>query len=334
MMHRSICVTKMATRNKFPGYSEIIFVTGGAGFIGSNYLNKHVPRYTKYLFVNIDALTYAADKKNIRISKLPNYVFKKIDIRDVPKLEKIFAAYRPTGIIHFAAESHVDMSIKDPNIFIETNIIGTNNLLFLAKKYNVGRFHHISTDEVYGALKDKKGIFTEKSSVAPRNPYSASKAGADLMVMAYHETFGLNVVITRSSNNYGPNQDTTKLIPSFITKLLKGERVPLYGRGENIRDWLYVEDNVDAIDLVFHKGRPGEVYNIGGNCELANIAVVKKLLNLTGRDETSIEYVKDRLGHDFRYALSSGKLTKEFGWKPKMSFEKGIRNTFASYKNR
>lgn len=331
-MPRSICATKMATRNKFSGYSEIIFVTGGAGFIGSNYLNKYVPRHAKYLFVNIDAITYAADKKNIKVSKLSNYVFKKLDIRDAAKLERIFSAYRPTGIIHFAAESHVDMSIKDPNIFIETNIIGTNNLLSLSRKYNVKRFHHISTDEVYGALKDKKGIFTEKSPVAPRNPYSASKAGADLMVMAYHETFGLNVVITRSSNNYGPNQDTTKLIPSFITKLLKGKRVPLYGKGENIRDWLYVEDNVDAIDLVFHKGRSGEVYNIGGNCELTNIAVVKKLLVLTGRDETSIEYVKDRLGHDFRYALSSGKLTKEFGWKPKVDFEKGIRNTFASYK--
>jgi dTDP-glucose 4,6-dehydratase len=314
-------------------FTRTLFVTGGAGFIGSNYLNKYVPRYPKYRFVNIDALTYAAKKTNINVASLANYVFEKADIRDAEKLEKLFVQYCPTGIIHFAAESHVDMSIKDPNIFIETNIIGTNNLLSLAKKYGVGRFHHISTDEVYGALKDKKGIFTEKSTIAPRNPYSASKAGADVMVMAYHETFGMDTIITRSSNNYGPNQDTTKLIPSFITKLLKGEQVPLYGNGENIRDWLYVEDNIDAIDLVFHKGKSGNVYNIGGNCELANITVVNKLLKLTGRGASSIRYVEDRLGHDFRYALSSEKLTKAFGWKPKVNFEKGIKQTFFFYKD-
>lgn len=306
-------------------------MTGGAGFIGSNYLNKYVLRYPKYRFVNIDALTYAAKKTNIKVAPLSNYIFEKADIRDAAKMEKLFLKYRPTDIIHFAAESHVDMSIKDPNIFIETNIVGTNNLLNLAKKQRTARFHHISTDEVYGALKDKKGVFTEKSPIAPRNPYSASKAGAELMVMAYHETFGMNTVITRSSNNYGPNQDTTKLIPSFITKLLKGEKVPLYGKGENIRDWLYVEDNVDAIDLVFHKGRAGQVYNIGGNCELANNVVVRKLLTLTKRDESFVSYVEDRLGHDFRYALSSAKLTKELGWKPKSNFEKGIQQTFAFY---
>jgi dTDP-glucose 4,6-dehydratase len=314
-------------------FLKTIFITGGAGFIGSNYLNKYVPRYPTYRFVNIDALTYAAKKTNIHITSLSNYVFEKADIRDAEKLERLFVKYKPTGIIHFAAESHVDLSIKDPNIFIETNIIGTNNLLSLAKKYGVGRFHHISTDEVYGALKDKKGIFTEKSTIAPRNPYSASKAGADVMVMAYHETFGMDTIITRSSNNYGPNQDTTKLIPSFITKLLKGEQVPLYGNGENIRDWLYVEDNIDAIDLVFHKGKSGNVYNIGGNCELANIAVVNKLLKLTGRGASSIRYVEDRLGHDFRYALSSDKLTKTFDWKPKVNFEKGIKKTFQYFKN-
>lgn len=319
-------------QNKFSQYDKVVFVTGGAGFIGSNYLNKYVPRHAKYFFVNIDALTYAAKKENVTAAKLSNYAFEKVDIRDAVKLERLFVKYHPTGIIHFAAESHVDLSIKDPNIFIETNVIGTNNLLSLAKKYGIKRFHHISTDEVYGALNDKRGIFTEKSPMAPRNPYSASKAGADLMVMAYYETFGLNVVVTRSSNNYGPNQDTTKLIPSFVSKLLRGEPVPLYGKGENIRDWLYVEDNIDAIDLVFHKGRTGEVYNIGGNCELTNIAVVKKLLALTGRDAASIRYVEDRLGHDFRYALSSEKLTNELGWKPKMDFEKGIRNTLAFYK--
>jgi dTDP-glucose 4,6-dehydratase len=319
--------------NKKKSYTKILFITGGAGFIGSNYLNKFVQRYPTYYFVNIDCLTYAGNKKNILVSAFPNYIFEKTDIRDHDKLEKLFLKYRPTGIIHFAAESHVDKSLIDPNIFIETNIIGTNNLLMLAKKYAVRRFHHISTDEVYGALKNKKGFFTEKTPLAPRNPYSASKAGAELAVIAYHQTFGIDVVITRSSNNYGPNQDTSKLIPLFITKLLRGEQIPLYGKGANIRDWLYVEDNIDAINLVFHKGKNGEVYNIGGNCEKENREVVSTLLSLTGRDESAIDYVPDRQGHDFRYALSSDKLFKELGWKPKTNFQKGIQKTFQFYKN-
>ncbi len=321
-------------KNNSRTYKKTLFITGGAGFIGSNYLNTFVPRYSEYFFVNIDCVTYAADLKNITVAGLPNYAFRKVDIRNVKKLEAVFAEFNPDGVIHFAAESHVDLSIKNPNIFIETNISGTQNLLSLSKTYGVKRFHQISTDEVYGALKDTHGIFTEKTPMNPRNPYSASKAGAELMVMAYHETFGLDTVITRSSNNYGPHQDTSKLIPLFITNLLKGEKVPVYGRGENIRDWLYVEDNVNAIDQVFHSGKSGEIYNIGGNCELPNMTVVKKLLTLTGKTERSIRYVKDRLGHDFRYALESKKIAKELGWKPKTKFEDGIQKTFEYYRNK
>lgn len=321
-------------KSKSSKYTEVLIITGGAGFIGSNYLNKFVRTYPNYLFVNIDCLTYASDIKNIHVSKLPNYRFRNIDIRNLPKLEAMFREFSPTGVINFSAESHVDLSIKNPNIFIETNIGGTQNLLALSKKYGVKRFHQISTDEVYGALKNKNGTFTEKTPLAPRNPYSASKAGAELMVTAYHETFGLDVVITRSSNNYGPHQDTTKLIPLFITNLLKGEKVPLYGRGRNIRDWLFVEDNIDAIDLVFHKGRSGEVYNVGGNCELTNIAVAKKLIKLAGKTESSIRYTPDRLGHDFRYSLDSKKIAKELGWSPKTKFDDNIRNTFEYYRKK
>lgn len=326
-----MATTKKTSTRK---YTKTIFITGGAGFIGSNYLNKFVPHYKEYLFVNIDCLTYAADIKNVHVSSAPNYKFRKVDIRNVAKLETLFKEFAPDGVINFSAESHVDLSIKNPNIFIETNIAGTQNLLALSKKYGVKRFHQISTDEVYGALKDKHGVFTEKTPMSPRNPYSASKAGAELMVMAYHETFGLDVIITRSSNNYGPHQDTTKLIPLFITNLLKGEKVPLYGKGANIRDWLYVEDNVDAIDRVFHKGKSGEVYNIGGNCELANIVVAKKLIALAGKNDSSIRYVEDRLGHDFRYALESKKIAKELGWKPKTKFDDGVQKTFEYYRNK
>ena len=312
---------------------KTILVTGGAGFIGSNYLNKFVPKYKDYFFINVDILTYAADLNNLKVGLLDNYKFEKVDIRDIKDLEKVFAKHKPTDIINFAAESHVDFSIKNPAIFIETNVNGTNNLLTLAKKYKISRFHQISTDEVYGQLKTKKGKFKETDILDPGSPYSASKAAADLLVKAYNKTFGLNTVITRSSNNYGPNQDVSKLIPKFITNLLDDKKVPLYAKGDNIRDWIYVEDNIDAIDLVFHKGKVGEIYNIGGSCEKTNLEITKILLNLLNKDENYIESVPDRLGHDFRYALNIDKIQNELGWKPKYNFEEAIRKTIKFYKN-
>lgn len=310
---------------------KTIIVTGGLGFIGSNYLNKYVLEHKDYLFVNVDCATYAANQKNILVSKAKNYALEKVDIRDTKKLEKVFTKYKPTDIIHFAAESHVDISIKSPSIFVETNIVGTHNLLLLARKYNIQRFYQISTDEVYGSLSKNAPAFTTLSKLAPNSPYSASKASADLLVMAYHATFGLNTIITRCSNNYGPNQDTTKLIPKFITLLLQNKKVPLYSKGENIRDWVYVEDHVDAIDIAFHKGRSGGIYNIGGNCELSNLEMVKKLLTLTNRSGDLIEFVADRKGHDFRYAIDTSEAEKELGWKPKTDLEVGLSKTLEYY---
>lgn len=313
-------------------FKKTIFVTGGAGFIGSNYINTYVPIRPDTLFVNIDALTYAGNLENIHVSKLfPNYVFEKADIRDEKVLEKLFAKYKPFGVIHFAAESHVDLSISGPRIFIETNIQGTHNLLDLSRKHGVKRFHQVSTDEVYGSLGKDDPAFTEETPLAPNNPYSASKTSADLLVRAYHKTFGLDAVITRCSNNYGPHQDGTKLIPLFIKKLLAGEKVPLYGKGDNVRDWLYVADHVEAIDLVFNKGKAGEVYNIGGGEELRNIDIVNKLLELTGRGKEAINFVTDRPGHDFRYAMDASKIEKELGWKASISFKEGIKKTFDFY---
>ncbi len=314
------------------GFSDVVFVTGGAGFIGSNYLNTYVPRCPERLFVNIDCLTYAGNVENVTVDKEKNYILETVDIRDVEKLTSLFETYAPTGVIHFAAESHVDVSIENPDVFIGTNIVGTHNLLKLAREYRVKRFHQISTDEVYGALSAEDSAFTEDAPLTPRNPYSASKAAADLLVGAYHETFGLNTVITRSSNNYGPNQDLSKVIPSFITKLLRGEKVPLYGEGAQMREWVYVGDSVDAIHLVFEQGVNGGMYNIGSQHEMSNLQLTKALLSLTGRDMSSISYVTDRLGHDFRYSLDSSKLRNELGWVPKVSFDVGLRNTFEHYK--
>lgn len=312
-------------------FDKTILVTGGAGFIGSNYLNVLVPRYPQYRFLNIDCLTYAGSLGNIHVAREPNYIFIKADIRERENLEKIFTEYKPDHVIHFAAESHVDLSITNPHLFVETNVGGTHNLLYISKKYGLKRFHQISTDEVYGSLRKDDTSFNERTPLDPRNPYSASKAAAEFMALSYHKTFGLDVVITRSSNNFGPHQDMTKLIPLFISKLLKKEKVPLYGKGENIRDWLFVEDNVEAIDLVFHKGRTGEIYNIGGGNELRNIDIARKLLVLAGLGEDNIEFVTDRPGHDFRYSLDSSKIKNELGWKPKTSFDDGIEKTFVFY---
>ena len=306
-----------------------ILITGGAGFIGSNYLNTFVPHYKDIHFVNVDALTYAGKLSNITISDLPNYSFEQVDIRAFTELEKVFATYTPEGVIHFAAESHVDKSIANPDEFIQTNVSGTNNLLRLAVQHKVERFHQISTDEVYGSLQLGDEAFTETHPLAPNNPYSASKAAADLLVRSYHKTFGLNTVITRCSNNFGPYQDDTKLIPLFIKKLKAGETVPLYGDGSNMRDWLHVSDHVRAVDVVFNNGKAGEIYNVGGTHELSNLELVHKLLTLTGRDETAIVHVPDRLGHDFRYAINATKITTQLGWKPTVTFDEGIQELLA-----
>jgi dTDP-glucose 4,6-dehydratase len=313
-------------------YDKIVLVTGGAGFIGSNYLNTFVPAYPNYRFINVDALTYAADLRNITVSEAKNYAFEQADIRDYTALLRIFDKFSPTHIINFAAESHVDNSILGPRIFIETNIVGTENLLECARTQNILRFHQISTDEVYGSLTPDAQPTTEDVSLLPNSPYSASKAAADLLVRSYHKTFGLDTVITRASNNYGPNQHREKLIPRFITNLLENKKVPVYGEGENIRDWIHVSDHVQGIDTAFHKGKSGEIYNLGGRQELTNLTITKELLRLLGKNEDMIEHVNDRLGHDFRYALDSSKATQELGWTPKKDFSVGLKETAEYYK--
>lgn len=315
-------------------YKKTVVVTGGAGFIGSHYLNYAVKKYPRELFINVDFLTYAANPKNVTVQKRKNYAFEKADICDLASMTALFEKYKPTHIIHFAAETHVDHSITDPSLCIKTNVEGTNNLLRLARDYKLSRFHLISTDEVYGDLKLNAAPFTEESPYNPRNPYSASKASAELLLLSYMQTYGLPGVITRSSNNYGPGQDATKLIPKFITLLLRGKKVPLYATGGNIRSWLYVEDNVRATDMVFRKGKAGEIYNIGGGEEYTNLEITRILLRILGKTEKEIEYVADRLGHDFRYALSSKKIEKELGWKPKIRFEEGIKKTVLFYRKR
>lgn len=314
-------------------FDKIVLVTGGAGFIGSNYLNIIPTRYENYLFIIIDCLTKAGSLSNILTLNKKNVINEKVDIRNLKNLEKIFKKYHPTHIIHFAAESHVDISISNPSLFVETNILGTNNLLLLANKFNLERFHHISTDEVYGSLTKDDKPFTEDSQISPNNPYSASKAAADMLVRAYNKTFKLNTVITRSSNNYGPNQDITKLIPRFITLLLKNKKVPLYSSGQHIREWLFVDDHIDAIDMIFHNGKNGEIYNIPGYSEHTNKDITEVLLKYARKGKDFIDYVSDRPGHDFRYALNGNKIYKEFGWKPKTKLEDGIRKTFEHYRN-
>jgi dTDP-glucose 4,6-dehydratase len=309
---------------------KAILVTGGCGFIGSNFLNKYVDLYPAITFVNIDSMTYAADLKNVTVSENTNYVFEQVDIRDKKNLELVFSKYNPDAIIHFAAESHVDMSIANPTIFVETNVLGTQNLLDLALKFGIKRFHHVSTDEVYGEL-GAEGYFTELTPIAPNSPYSASKASSDLIVRAYIETFKLNAVITRCSNNYGPNQDKTKLIPKSITNLLSDKKIGIFGKGLNIRDWLYVEDHCDAIWAVFNKAKSGSVYNIGGNCEKSNNDIAHTLIELTNKDSSYIEYIEDRKGHDFRYAIDPSLIKHDLGWEPQYTFETGISKTIKYY---
>ncbi len=306
-----------------------IIVTGGAGFIGSCFVRHMLNKYPDYKIINLDALTYAGNIENLNdIKDNPNYTFVHGNICDKKLVNEIIQGV--DAVVNFAAESHVDRSITGPEIFIETNIQGTLNLLQAAKENNIQRYLQVSTDEVYGTL-GKTGYFYETTPLAPNSPYSASKASADLVVRAYYETYKMPVLNTRCSNNYGPYQYPEKLIPFFISKLLKNEKVPVYGDGLNVRDWLYVYDHCSAIDTVLHKGRIGEVYNIGGHNEKTNLEITRLILEAMGKDESSIEYVKDRLGHDRRYAICNDKIQKELGWEPSLTFEEGIKITIDWY---
>lgn len=308
-----------------------ILVTGGAGFIGNCFIRHMLQKYSNYKIINLDALTYAGNLENLYdVKDNPNYEFVNGDICDKDLVTQIVSGV--DMIVNFAAETHVDRSITGPEIFIETNIKGTMTLLQAAKEFNIERYLQVSTDEVYGTLGDT-GYFTETTPLAPNSPYSASKAGADMLVRAYYETYKVPTLITRCSNNYGPYQYPEKLIPFFISRLLRGEKVPVYGDGLNVRDWLYVYDHCAAIDAVLHKGRVGEVYNIGGHNEKTNLEITHLILDAMNKDESSIEYVQDRLGHDRRYAISNDKITSELGWKPSVTFEEGILLTIDWYLN-
>ena len=314
-----------------------ILITGGAGFIGSHVVKRFVRKYSNYLIVNADNLTYAGNLENLTdIEKENNYKFEKTDIIEKQTVLGLFEKYDFDAVIHLAAESHVDRSITDPDAFVFTNIIGTVNLLNASLnkwKNNFERklFYHISTDEVYGSL-GKEGQFTEKTSYDPKSPYSASKASSDHLVRAYNHTFGLPAIISNCSNNYGPNQFPEKLIPLAINNIKNNKPIPVYGKGENIRDWLYVEDHCRGILAALEKGRDGEIYNIGGNRSLPNMEVVRRVLAATGKPESLIQFVTDRPGHDRRYALSSEKLMGDAGWRPLMDFETGLAHTIDWYR--
>ncbi len=321
-----------------------ILITGGAGFIGSHVVRRFVTKYPNYQIFNLDALTYAGNLENIAdIEQLPNYTFVKGDIVDADFINNLFQKHQFDGVLHLAAESHVDRSITDPLAFVKTNVIGTMNLLNAAKtiwkdNYDGKRFYHISTDEVYGSL-GAEGLFTENTPYDPNSPYSASKASSDHFVRAYGETYGLPYVITNCSNNYGPNHFPEKLVPLFIHNIINNKPLPVYGDGKYTRDWLYVIDHAIAIDLVFHEGKNHETYNIGGFNEWQNIDLVKllcqqmdeKLGRAAGESEMLINYVKDRPGHDLRYAIDASKINKELGWKPSVTFEQGLEKTIDWY---
>ena len=331
---------------------KTILITGGAGFIGSNFVPYFCEKYPEYKIINLDKLTYAGNLENLsECEGMENYTFIQGDICDADLIEKIFAENDVRGVIHFAAESHVDNSIKGPRAFINTNIVGTFNLLDAARKhwmdgpgkvkqgYEDARFHHISTDEVYGAL-GETGMFREDTPYAPNSPYSASKASSDFLVRAYHHTFGMNVTTSNCSNNYGPKQHNEKLIPHIISKALALQPLPIYGKGENVRDWLYVLDHCKAIDLIFHKGKSGETYNIGGRNERNNITIVKTICAILDerrprqdgkKYEDLITFVADRAGHDFRYAIDATKLESELGWRADENFDTGILKTVDWY---
>ncbi|MBI1804259.1 MAG: dTDP-glucose 4,6-dehydratase [Ignavibacteriae bacterium] len=308
-----------------------ILVTGGCGFIGSNFVRFMLEAYPQYSIVNLDKLTYAGNLENLEdIEGNPSYQFVKGDICDRSLVGSIVRERKVNAIVNVAAESHVDRSILGPDIFVETNVGGTNVLLDVARECMIERFVQISTDEVYGSL-GSTGAFAETTPLHPNSPYAASKASADLLALAYHHTFGLPVVITRCSNNYGPHQFPEKLIPLMIARALENKEVPVYGDGQNVRDWLYVGDHCRAIDLVLHKGKAGNVYNIGGNNEWKNIDIVRLVLKKLDKPESLITFVKDRPGHDRRYAIDASKISRELGWQPSISFDDGIAQTLSWY---
>lgn len=322
-----------------------ILITGGAGFIGSHLVRLMVNKYPQYNIINLDLLTYAGNLENLRdVESKPNYKFVKADICDIEQMRRVIAENEIDGIIHLAAESHVDRSIVDPFSFARTNVMGTLSLLQSAKEYWNGKFegklfYHVSTDEVYGSLENDGTFFTEDTKYDPHSPYSASKASSDHFVRAWHDTYGMPVKISNCSNNYGPYQFPEKLIPLFINNIRHNKPLPVYGKGENVRDWLYVEDHARAIDLIFHEGRMGETYNIGGFNEWKNIDLIKVLIatvdrqlgRSAGASLPLITYVTDRAGHDLRYAIDSGKLNRELGWSPSLQFEEGIEKTVKWY---
>lgn len=318
-----------------------ILITGGAGFIGSHLVNRMVSRYPDYQFVNLDKLTYAADLSNIEVNDAPNYKFVEGDITDREFIKMLFIIERFTDVIHLAAESHVDNSIENPFVFAETNIMGTLNLLENARQRfgHDNRFYHVSTDEVYGHL--ETGLFTETTPYDPRSPYSASKAGSDMLVRAYMNTYGLNAVISNCSNNYGPHQHEEKLIPKTIKHVIEGKKIPVYGKGENVRDWLHVIDHVAAIDAIFHEGKSGETYNIGSRNERQNIVIVNQICDIIDEIEGNsyssrnlIEFTADRPGHDYRYAIDPSKVLSETSWKWGIHFHDGLRETVEWYINK
>jgi dTDP-glucose 4,6-dehydratase len=325
--------------------NKSIIITGGAGFIGSHVVRRFVTKYPDYTIINVDKLTYAGNLENLKdIEDLPNYHFEKVDICDETALQVVFEKYEVEGVVHLAAESHVDRSISDPLVFIKTNLVGTANLLNAAKQYWKGdfagkKFYHISTDEVYGSLEMGGGFFKEETPYDPRSPYSASKAGSDHLVRAFYHTYHMPCVISNCSNNYGPNHFPEKLIPLMIHNIIEKKPLPVYGKGENVRDWLHVKDHARAIDDVFHKGVAGQTYNIGGHNEWKNIDLVhllcdimdQKLNRAIGESRSLITYVTDRAGHDLRYAIDAGKIERELGWTPEYTFEEGLAETVDWY---
>ena len=312
-----------------------LLVTGGCGFIGTNFINHMLERHSDIQVINVDKLTYAGNPANLKpLESSGNgrrYVFEKADIADTEKMQRILEEHRPDAVINFAAESHVDRSINDPAPFITTNVMGVQNLLWLSKEMKIERFVHVSTDEVYGSLGPGEPPFTEDNRLAPNSPYSASKASADLLVRAFHETYGFPALVTRCSNNYGPYQFPEKLIPLMYIKALADEPLPVYGDGLQVRDWIHVLDHCRGVELALERGRPGAVYNFGGNAELANLDVVRTVLSALGKSEDLINFVKDRPGHDRRYAMDFSKARSELGFEPEYSFDRGINETITWY---